>query len=375
MTYKKTGFRVLYHQFCAFPADEKTKRLIADFPGAEKADCVLVYGYIDHEAGLTLEILAAGIHNKDGFRFFDTNENVKSIIRIGSVENVDFAYFADEDGELKKRYAAKIKMLDHYLPDEEVLKTREMGFLDDSRHEHYIDDVLVYLTRDGFSPEGCWVRICGLSDHAIVGILLNEPNQDFDFHMGDKIAFNVQKTGDDKYICYSDMTPGMKLKASDLEDGTMLKAAISAFNQERTESGLLDILELLRDSLVWIPCTVVLSETDQNTLLEMIKNADDDPSKLIGATIENQDTVRMVPDILQNGDNFFFPAFSSTEDMGEYGNNFSKVQKHFLEVIPMAKANEKNVAGIVINAFSEPFVLNRDLFDLVQKMKTRIVEE
>ena len=126
MTYKETGFRAVYQQLCAFPLDEKTKSIIADFPGAESANCVLVYGYIDREAGLTLEILAAGIQSKNGFRFFDTNESVKSMIRINSVEDTDFYYFADEDGELKKRYAKKIKMLDHYLPDEAVLKTREM---------------------------------------------------------------------------------------------------------------------------------------------------------------------------------------------------------------------------------------------------------
>ena len=34
--------------------------------------------------------------------------------------------------------------------------------------------------------------------------------------------------------------------------------------------------------------------------------------------------------------------------------------------------NEKNVAGIVINAFTEPFVLERSLFDMVEKMKSRI---
>ena len=34
--------------------------------------------------------------------------------------------------------------------------------------------------------------------------------------------------------------------------------------------------------------------------------------------------------------------------------------------------NEKNVVGIVINAFSEPFVLERSLFDMIKKMKSRI---
>ena len=33
---------------------------------------------------------------------------------------------------------------------------------------------------------------------------------------------------------------------------------------------------------------------------------------------------------------------------------------------------KKNVSGIVINAFSEPFVLDRGLFDLVERMKSRL---
>ena len=89
--------------------------------------------------------------------------------------------------------------------------------------------------------------------------------------------------------------------------------------------------------------------------------------------LSNQENIRMVPDILQNGDDFFFPAFISTEDMGEYGQHFSKVQKHFLEVIALARNNEKNVAGIVINAFTEPWVLDREIFDLVENMKSRLI--
>lgn len=374
MTYKETGFRALYQQFCAFPLVETIKPCVKDFPGAESANCVLVYGYVDSEAGFTLEVVAAGIKEEDGFHFYDTNEHVKSMIRINTVEEDNFYYFADEDGDLKNRYAEKIKMLDHYLPNEEVQKSREMGFLDDARHEYCIDDVLVYLTREGLEPEGCWVRICGLAEHAIMGILLNEPNQNFDYHMGETIAFNVQKTDDNKYICYSNMTPSLKLKASDLEDGSMLKNAIIFFNHERTQEHLLDVLELLRDSLVWIPCNAVISDADQNALLKMVENAGEDIEKLVGRTFSNQEAVRMIPDILQSGEDFFFPVFSNIEEMGEYGDGFSKVQKHFLEAIPMAEANENNVKGIVINAFSESFVLTRDLFDLVQKMKTRIVE-
>ena len=45
---------------------------------------------------------------------------------------------------------------------------------------------------------------------------------------------------------------------------------------------------------------------------------------------------------------------------------------NILEVIPLARNNERNVTGIVLNAFSESFVLDAKLFDLVEKMKSMI---
>lgn len=98
---------------------------------------------------------------------------------------------------------------------------------------------------------------------------------------------------------------------------------------------------------------------------KMIEEAEGDLDSLVGRTVKTQDEIRLVPDILQNGDDFFFPVFTSAEEMGEYGERFSKVQKHFLETAALAKNNEKNVAGIVINAFSEPFVIPREMFDII----------
>ena len=60
--------------------------------------------------------------------------------------------------------------------------------------------------------------------------------------------------------------------------------------------------------------------------------------------------------------------------MGEYGEHFSKVQHHIFDVIPLARNNEKNVAGIVLNAFSEPFEIARDLFEIVEGMRSRVQE-
>ncbi len=378
MKYKDTGFRAFYHHFIAVPMKENLKAALKCFPGAKNANCILTYGYIDREAGLTLEILAAGKETEKGFSFADGNDTISSKIRIGNVADDEVVYFDDEDGRLAARYAGKLEMLHGYDASEEVEKTRSMTFLDASRDENCIDDVLVYLVKDGLKTEGCWVRIIGLGDHWFMGTLLNEPYQDFGYHSGEKIAFFAHETEDKKVICYSDMNPSQKLTPEDLEDSSMLESAVTAFNDERTEPHLIEILEILRDSYVWIPCNAVLSEADQKYWDDIAQKLTDDPDadleELIGKESKTEGATRLIPDILQNGDQYFFPVFSTVEAMGEYGDNFSKVQKHMLEVISLARNNKKKPVGIVLNAFTEPFVLDAELWDIVENMKSRIDE-
>lgn len=345
MKCSEVGFRTFYHNFIAVPMKDNLKAGVQDFPGADKANCILTYGYIDHTAGLTLEVLDAAFKDDEGFAFEVGNTEISSKIRIGSVMDDECFYFDDEDGRLNKRYEDKVDMLKSYNAEGEVEELCNMDFLDGSRSPEYPDDVLVYLLKDGNKPEGCWVRIECLAEHQIIGTLLNEPDQDFDYHKGEKIAFYVHQTDDKEIVLCANMDPSAKITAEDLEDGTMLEAAIHTFNEERTEDHWLDIMEILRDSYVWIPCNAVMSDTDQ---------------------------ARLIPGILQNGDNFFFPVFSNEEAMGEYGKGSSKVQKHFLEALVLAKNNEKDLAGIIINAFTEPYVLDKEIWNLVEKMKSRI---
>ena len=154
------------------------------------------------------------------------------------------------------------------------------------------------------------------------------------------------------------------------DGGAFLKRAVGLCNRDRTQLNLLTLMTILRDSWIWIPCTAVLSDADYAAWERLVKEAEQSGNlrSLVGKTLTNQDNIRMVPDILQNGEAFFFPVFTSAEEMGEYGKRFSKLQKHFLEAVRLARNNEKNVAGIVINAFSEPFILPRELFDLAERM-------
>lgn len=166
--------------------------------------------------------------------------------------------------------------------------------------------------------------------------------------------------------------PDSKITPELLQDGSFLKKAINICNSNRNERNFILLSQILRDSFVWIPCSAVLSDSDYEAWAKKIAQAQEEGGldSLSDLTFVNRDEIRMVPDILQSGENFFFPVFTSAEEMGEYGNWFSKVEKHFLEAMSLAKNNEKKTAGIVINAFSEPFVVPVEIFDLISQMKS-----
>ena len=168
--------------------------------------------------------------------------------------------------------------------------------------------------------------------------------------------------------------PDDPITAELLADGSFLKKAVEICNRNRTQMNMVKLMKILRDSWIWVPCNAIMSEADNDSVLKMIQEAEDSGGldTLVGKTITNQDYIRMVPDILQNGEYFFFPVFSTAEEMGEYGENFSKVQRHFLEAVNLARNNEKKVTGIVINAFTEPLVITMDLLDIIADMDSAI---
>ena len=168
-----------------------------------------------------------------------------------------------------------------------------------------------------------------------------------------------------------DITPEL------LKDGSFLKRATEICNRNRTKLNMIKLLRILRDSWVWIPCEAVLSDADYAALEKTVNEANENGGldTLVGTTLSNQDIIRMIPDILQNGDEFFFPVFTTAEEMGEYGKRFSKLEKHFLDAMILARNNEKKVKGIVINAFSEPFVIPVDLFDLINGMPSSFAKQ
>ena len=200
------------------------------------------------------------------------------------------------------------------------------------------------------------------------GIIINPWGQAFLLEKG-LIEDIFRVDGDTEYS-----VPDDQITAELLEDGSFLKKATEICNRNSTQLNMIKLLRILRDSYVWVPCNAILSDADYAMIEKMAKDAESGEGldSLKGQQFTTMDNVRLVPDILQNGDAFFFPVFTSAEEMGEYGDHFSKVEKHFLETIVLARNNEKDVTGIVINAFSEPFVVNKELFELIDGMESSL---
>ena len=142
-----------------------------------------------------------------------------------------------------------------------------------------------------------------------------------------------------------------------LKNGNVLRMLVEQFDNAPTEQHYIAVLRCLRDSFIWIPGNMKISNDDENFL----KNAK------VGDTFTPQQDMRFVPDILQNGDEFFLPVFSNAEQMGEYGTHFSKIEKHFFDAMRLALGRE-NVCGIVLDPFTAPYVARKEDFDFIGEL-------
>lgn len=205
-------------------------------------------------------------------------------------------------------------------------------------------------------------------DTGAEGFIINPWGQSF-MLAKELIEMIFKADGDVEYS-----VPDDKITPELLEGGAFLKRATEICNRNRTQLNLIKLAKILRDSWVWVPCNAIMSDADYEAFEKMVLAAKDGEGldSLVGQNFVAHDETRMVPDILQNGDDFFFPVFTSDTEMGEYGEQFSKMERHFMEAMILARNNEKNVKGIVINAFSEPFVVPREMFDIIAGMDSSI---
>lgn len=197
MKLSETGFRAIYKRFVLLPINESNELAIQDFPEIDKATHIIAYGYIDTEAGLTLEILSGAILNDSNLRPLPQSTEINSKLRVGDEEeDTEFISLDPLHDEMMDHYGEHIKMLSVYDADPEVERTRQITDLDPLRYSVFPDDIQVYIFADTENPEAVWVRLTGFGPDYLTGRLLNQPNQSKGLNMGDEMKIQVVKSED-----------------------------------------------------------------------------------------------------------------------------------------------------------------------------------
>lgn len=246
-----------------------------------------------------------------------------------------------------------------------------MTFLDASRQPLYPDDVLVWLHKNGCHEEGCWVRIDALDDenHVLFGTLLNEPDQDFGCHEGDRIPFSAHQRKNCQFVLYADRNQTNNVPPLQPIPDITLEEAIHAYYGKPSMENAEAVLQILCSSTVLIPCETKLSVADQEAFLELLER---EGETLKGETVVSRDPIRLVPDIFQKDGEYFFPVFSAeTAMVGDYGKQFSIVEKPFPDILPVVQHHPKELSGIVVNPLTEPFVVPVELVDRMEDQSNR----
>ncbi|MCQ2515923.1 MAG: hypothetical protein MJ094_03565 [Saccharofermentans sp.] len=203
MIIREEGWRAAYRNFILVPLNKALISLIDGFPG--KGDYVLTYGYIDNETTLRLEVVALAQSSEDGFKFFDTNDNIRSHINPSEFLDLDVIYVPDDKSKLRMRYDAKIDMLYELYETDELYILRGLGILDESRYLSSPDIVDVLLSSETTNNvyERVLVKTVGINEDKklIKGVIAKEPEQNLGLHLYDEIEFIVEKLDSGRIVC------------------------------------------------------------------------------------------------------------------------------------------------------------------------------
>lgn len=158
----------------------------------------LMYGYIDHNAGFTFEIMALETKKQNiEYRIVPIGVSCKiprfdvQEMNIEILDNVNVDLFQD-----KIDIVAKATQVSKELEELRLYKE-----LDPSRHLEYPDDVMVYFLEEGKEPEACWIRLEGMQDGKMYGTVLTALHQDFGVKGKDTVYFGMTQMEDDKLAC------------------------------------------------------------------------------------------------------------------------------------------------------------------------------
>lgn len=180
MLLKEMSFRDIVDKYLYINAASVAQGLGSIFEVKDDTTGLLCYGYIDDEAGVTLEILCCAVHDE-----------VQKTLRLlhGNDEQAAKAAVLPGDMPRLSEFHSKVERIRQaYKPDEARAAMRSLTSLDPVRLPTQPDIVTVYLVR-GEEAEAVPVLLREVREVNLIGTLLAEPQMAAGLHKGDELSF------------------------------------------------------------------------------------------------------------------------------------------------------------------------------------------
>ncbi|WP_420572255.1 hypothetical protein [Kordia sp.] len=178
--------------------DENFTRLLGEFTGTH----LFGYVYIDHTAGITLDVIKLFdvIEDDIVYRKSPLEGDTRIISRFSDFIDAGEIIILNEEGVVNFDLQLPNDIMSVYAkPNLEPFRTSEV--FHQFRAEGFPDDIQVLLPPIGnLQPELIWVRVEAYENDIISCELLNQPHQNFGININDTITASPQAVGDDYYI-------------------------------------------------------------------------------------------------------------------------------------------------------------------------------
>ena len=139
-----------------------------------------------------------------------------------------------------------------------------------------------------------------------------------------------------------------------LENGRVLQMLVEQLENTPCEEHYVAVLRCLRDSLVWIPGEIRISQLDARTICQ----------KKAGDSFSPQQDMKFIPGLLKMVKNFFclffqiWKLWGNTADLSVKFNDISLMPCVWLW-------GQEDVSGIVLDPFTSPCVVLKGDFDFI----------
>ncbi len=200
------SFREIENRFLLVKNVDARTLMVMDKMGyhvRQDDNAIVVYGYIDMEAGISFELLCAACVYMDGAVSLEPRNNSATMkLRYKSFTGEVVPY--PDPGQMAPFRDIALQIKRNYIASSDIMALRKIEALDPYRAPGFPDDIMVIFMKKGCRNEGIWCRPVKLDRirKVIQMRMLNEPHAAMGRHKGDIVNVSLVQHDDGDVRAY-----------------------------------------------------------------------------------------------------------------------------------------------------------------------------